>query len=176
MTPVVAVIAAGAMGSAVGRRLAAHGVTVLTSLCGRGAATERRAREAGMTPVADDRLAGADVILSILPPAAALPFAERMAPQLCGRPGLFVDCNAVSPDTVLRIGTVIAASGAAFLDAGIIGTPQRRREPGRPSTSRDQRPGVFCLWPPTASTFDRWTDRSVPHRPSRCPMPASPRD
>ena len=39
MAPVVAVIAAGAMGAAVGRRLTDNGVTVLTSLAGRSAAT-----------------------------------------------------------------------------------------------------------------------------------------
>ena len=42
--PVVAVIAAGMMGAGVGRRLADHGVKVLTSLAGRGGSTAERAR------------------------------------------------------------------------------------------------------------------------------------
>ena len=39
----VAIIAPGAMGSAVGRRLSEHGARVLTSLTGRSIATIRRA-------------------------------------------------------------------------------------------------------------------------------------
>ncbi len=125
MTPVVAVIAAGAMGSAVGRRLVENGVTVLTSLAGRSAATEQRARAAGMTPVADEALAAADILLSILPPAEAEGLAERLSALFATAPAkpLFVDCNAICPDTVLRIGAVVAASGTPFLDAGIIGPP-----------------------------------------------------
>ena len=46
MAPVVAVIAAGAMGAAVGKRLTDHGVTVLTSLAGRSEATAARAAAA----------------------------------------------------------------------------------------------------------------------------------
>ena len=48
MTPVVAVIAPGAMGAAVGKRLTGHGVNVLTSLTGRSDATVARPRDAGM--------------------------------------------------------------------------------------------------------------------------------
>jgi ketol-acid reductoisomerase len=44
----VAIIAPGAMGSAVGRRLREHGARVLTSLTGRGAATIHRAEAAGV--------------------------------------------------------------------------------------------------------------------------------
>ena len=43
MTPVVAVIAPGAMGAAVGKRLADRGVKVLTSLAGRSKSTVARA-------------------------------------------------------------------------------------------------------------------------------------
>jgi putative dehydrogenase len=48
MTPVVAVIAPGMMGAAVGRRLTDHSVKVLTSLKGRSAETVKRAQAAGM--------------------------------------------------------------------------------------------------------------------------------
>ena len=48
MIPVVAIIAPGAMGAAVGKRLRAYRVRVLTSLAGRSEATAARAREAGM--------------------------------------------------------------------------------------------------------------------------------
>src|SRR5580704_9049302 len=82
-----------------------------------------RASAAGMTDVPLDRLTGAEIVLSILPPAHALAFAEQMAPLLLAaeRKPVFVDCNAVSPETVRRIGTVVAGSGASFVDASIIG-------------------------------------------------------
>ncbi len=125
MRPVVAVVAPGNMGAAVGGRLAANGVEVLTALEGRGQASRERARAAGMKPVADSQLADAEFVLSIVPPAAALAFAERMAPLLrnARRKPVFVDCNAVSPATVRRIADTVTAAGASFVDAGIIGLP-----------------------------------------------------
>ncbi len=125
MRPVVAVVAPGSMGAAVGERLAANGVEVLTALEGRGPASRERARAAGMRAVPDTQLAEADFVLSIVPPAAARPFAERMAEPLrrANRKAVFVDCNAVSPATVQRIAETIAATGAPFVDAGIIGQP-----------------------------------------------------
>ncbi len=122
---VVAVIAAGNMGAAVGRRLADHGATVLTALAGRSAATVARARAAGMVSANDEEIAGADFILSILPPAEALPLAKRLAPVLTASKGkpVYVDCNAISPQTAERIAAAIAPTGSAFVDAGIIGGP-----------------------------------------------------
>jgi 3-hydroxyisobutyrate dehydrogenase-like beta-hydroxyacid dehydrogenase len=127
MSPVVAVFAPGNMGAAIARRLAEHGVKVVTTLKGRGAASVERAAAAGMIDVPLDRLAEAELILSILPPAHALSFAQQMAPLLAaaGRKPIFVDCNAVSPESVRGIGTVIAATGATFIDAGIIGSPPK---------------------------------------------------
>ena len=49
MNPVVAVVAPGMMGAAVGGRLAAHGLKVLTSLTGRSAETVQRAKAAGLS-------------------------------------------------------------------------------------------------------------------------------
>lgn len=127
MTPVVGIVAPGSMGAAVGALLAARGAKVLTSLEGRGAASRERARAAGMAEASDAELAETDFLLSIVPPAAALPFAERMAPALAAssRRSLFVDCNAVSPATVQRIAERITSTGTAFVDAGIIGAPPR---------------------------------------------------
>jgi 3-hydroxyisobutyrate dehydrogenase-like beta-hydroxyacid dehydrogenase len=123
MIPVVAIVAPGNMGAAVGQRLTENGVRVLTTLAGRGAASVGRASAAGMTDVPLDRLTEAQIVLSILPPAHALSFAEQVAPLLLAaeRKPVFVDCNAVSPETVRRIGTVVAGTGAPFVDASIIG-------------------------------------------------------
>jgi 3-hydroxyisobutyrate dehydrogenase-like beta-hydroxyacid dehydrogenase len=127
MTPTVAVIAQGAMGAGVAKRLHDNGVRVVTSLAGRSEASAKRAAEAGMVAVSDTEIAAADFILSIVPPNEALPLAKRLAPALAAanRKPVYADCNAVSPDTVREIAPVIEATGTPFLDAGIIGGPPR---------------------------------------------------
>jgi len=125
----IAIIAAGEMGSAIGARLRQRGADVTTSLRGRGAASAQRAQRAGMEAVDDDDalVSAADFLLSILPPVEAVPLAERLAPALARRaPGLvYVDCNAVAPETAHRVGAIAAAAGARFVDVGIIGGPPR---------------------------------------------------
>ena len=126
--PVIAVIAAGDMGSGVGARLAERGCRVLTSLAGRSPASRARAEAAGMSDASDTHLAAADMILSIVPPGDALALAERLAPAIkvaASRP-LYVDCNAVAPQTVKTIAGPFAQAGLAFVDAGIIGGPPTR--------------------------------------------------
>ena len=129
MMPTIAVIAPGAMGSAVARRLAENGVRVLTSLAGRSAGTRARAEAAGMAHAEDDAIVAADLILSIVPPADAAALATRLAPSLAAaaKKPVYVDCNAVSPATVRGIATTIASTGAPFLDGAILGLPP---EPG----------------------------------------------
>ena len=125
MAPTVAVIAPGAMGAAVGRRLAVNGVRVLTVLEGRGPESARRAAEAGMVPVELEALTGADIILSIVPPGSAHELAERLLPVLAraeAKP-LYADCNAINPQTVKRVEAVVTAAYTPFVDAGIIGGP-----------------------------------------------------
>jgi L-threonate 2-dehydrogenase len=115
------------MGAAVGRRLTDRGVQVLTTLAARSTASADRAAAAGMQAVPLDRLTQAELILSIVPPAAAVPFAEQMGPPLraAARKPVFVDCNAISPATAQQIAGLIEATGAPFVDAGVIGPPPR---------------------------------------------------
>jgi putative dehydrogenase len=125
MPPTVAIIAPGAMGAAVGGRLAGQGLRVLTSLAGRSAASAERARAFGLRPVSDVEAVGADLLLSIVPPGDALAMARRLTPLIAHVPRkpLYVDCNAVSPDTAGEIGAVLAAVGCPYVDVGIIGLP-----------------------------------------------------
>ena len=127
MTPTVAIIAQGGMGAACAKRLTDNGVRVVTSLARRSEASAKRAADAGMIAVEDSEIAGADFILSVVPPNEALPLAKRLAPALtaANRKPVYADCNAVSPDTVMAIAQAIAPTGAHFLDAGIIGGPPR---------------------------------------------------
>jgi putative dehydrogenase len=132
MIPVVAVIAPGAMGAAVGKRLADHGVKVLTSLGGRSESTAARARAAGMVAARDEEIAAADFVLSILPPGDALSLAQRFAPvlQTSNAKPVYVDCNAINPATVERVAAAIAPTGCRFVDAGIIGAPPKDNDAG----------------------------------------------
>jgi 3-hydroxyisobutyrate dehydrogenase-like beta-hydroxyacid dehydrogenase len=119
------------MGAGLARRLTEHGVEVVTLLTGRSAASLKRAKEAGMVGVSADALVDVDLLLSIVPPAYALSFAEQIgfALKSARRKPVFVDCNAVSPATVRHIHAVITATGTDFVDAGIIGIAP---VPGRP--------------------------------------------
>ena len=125
MGKTVAMLAQGAMGAAVARRLTAMGATVLSSLEGRGAGSRARAAEAGMIDVAPTRFAEADVFLSIVPPDAAFDTAAAVLPHLAagGRHVPYVDCNAVSVSTVRRVAALAQQSGSPFIDAAIIGPP-----------------------------------------------------
>ena len=126
---VIAIIAQGMMGSGVGRRFHESGTEVRTLLSGRSVSSAERARKAGMEAAADEHtlLSGADFFLSILPPSEAEALAQRLTPALkaLDRKPVYVDCNAVSPQTAIRIGEVIAPTGADFVDGGIIGGPPR---------------------------------------------------
>jgi 3-hydroxyisobutyrate dehydrogenase-like beta-hydroxyacid dehydrogenase len=125
MTPVVAVIAPGAMGAAVGKRLVDNGLKVLTALKGRSAETQARAKAAGMIGASDEEIASSDFILSILPPGDALSLAQHFVPALTASNAkpVYVDCNAINPKTVERVAAAIAPTGCPFADAGIIGQP-----------------------------------------------------
>jgi 3-hydroxyisobutyrate dehydrogenase-like beta-hydroxyacid dehydrogenase len=69
----------------------------------------------------------ADLLLSILVPAQAPRAAGRVAAALreTGSPLVYVDCNAIAPQTVRQIGDEITAVGGQFVDASIVGGPPR---------------------------------------------------
>jgi len=118
------------MGSGVGTVLHQHGMRVLTCLAGRGRESRERAARAGFEDVADlDALVrNCDVLLSILPPAVAGAVADQVAEAVkaTGSDLLYVDCNAIAPNTASGIARTATAAGARFADAGIIGPPPTR--------------------------------------------------
>jgi 3-hydroxyisobutyrate dehydrogenase-like beta-hydroxyacid dehydrogenase len=150
MTPTVSIIAPGNMGAAVGARLTENKVTVLTSLAGRSEQSAARAKAAGMTAVADAQLTDADFLVSIVPPGDALGLVERLSGVLsaANKKPVYVDCNAVSPRTALKIADAVGATGCAFVGAGIIGPPPK---PGTTNTK-------FYASGPAASAFAKLND------------------
>ncbi len=127
MTDTIVVIAAGEMGAGIGKRLSERGARVLTSLKGRGGGSAARAKDAGMTDIADDNelVVNADFVLSIVPPGQALALAERLKGPLAQakRNPVYVDCNAVAPETAREIAQALAGLPVRFADGGIIGGP-----------------------------------------------------
>ena len=126
MSDLIAVIAPGEMGAGIGQRLHERGARVITSLAGRSAGSAKRAERAGMIAVAnDDEIAKADIILSVIPPKDSAGLAQRLRPALAraATKPIYVDCNAVAPQTAGEIGAVLAGSGAHYVDGGIIGAP-----------------------------------------------------
>jgi len=113
----------GEMGAAVGRCLAGAGHDVVWAAAGRGPATVARAGEAGLTALPDvaDVARRADVVLSVCPPHAAVEVAGEVS--AAGFRGLYLDANAVAPDTAREVAGLVEAGGAAYVDGGIIGTP-----------------------------------------------------
>ena len=165
MTLTVAIIAPGNMGAAVGNRLTENKVNVLTSLAGRSEASTARAKAAGMIAVADAQLTESDFLLSIVPPGDALALAQRLAGVLgaANKKPVYVDCNALSPQTVERIAAVIAATGCPFAGAGIIGPPPK---PGTANTK-------FYAAGPAAPDFARLNDYGLIVRVLAGPLTAA---
>lgn len=127
MSPTVAVIASGAMGSGVGGRLTETGVTVLTLLKGRSEASRQRAAQAKMRDATPAEIAAADIVLSIVPPGQAEALARELSPALtaAAKKPVYADCNALNPETKKQVGEIIAATGCAYVDAGIVGPPPK---------------------------------------------------
>jgi 3-hydroxyisobutyrate dehydrogenase-like beta-hydroxyacid dehydrogenase len=135
---VIGLLHPGEMGAAVGGCLVEAGYTVCWASAGRGPNTAARARRAGLADAGSVAgLAGrSDVIVSVCPPHAAVEVARAVAagPPAAGRPGagrpggagfrgVFVDANAISPDSARTVAAIVTAGGASYVDGGIIGSP-----------------------------------------------------
>jgi len=125
----IGVVSPGDMGQAIATRLKESGLAVYTALDGRSARTMALAEAAGLADCGSiDELAHTcDMILSVLNPGAAVDKARQVAAAMkaTGRKPLFVDCNAIAPQTAREIDAVIRSAGGSFVDAGILGSPPR---------------------------------------------------
>ncbi len=119
----IGVLHPGSMGAAVGGAAVAAGQHVLWTSEDRSPATCERAERFGLDDVhwLNGVVNQADIILSICPPHAAREVAEDV--RNLGYQGIYVDANAVSPDTAREVGRVVEGVGAFFVDGGIIGGP-----------------------------------------------------
>lgn len=115
--PRIVILHPGEMGAGVGAELVRAGHDVGWLAAGRSDASRARATDAGMREVTG--VEGADVVLSICPPAAALDVARSVA----GFRGLFVDANAIGLGTAAEVDALVTGSGAVYIDGGLIGPP-----------------------------------------------------
>jgi len=116
---VIGVLHPGAMGAAVAACLVGAGREVLWASEGRS--PETAARTAGLRDAGSIAALAreCELLLSICPPHAAVEVARSVA----GFGGIYVDANAISPDTAR---TIAGSIGAGYVDGGIIGPPPVR--------------------------------------------------
>jgi len=123
----IGIIGTGEMGSGIGGWLVAHGADVSTSLEGRSASSAERVRRAGIAAVADLNAVArtSAIVLSIVPPGQALGVAAAFAAACDGEAvtSVFVDCNAIAPETSRAVGETVESARLSYVDAGIIGGP-----------------------------------------------------
>jgi 3-hydroxyisobutyrate dehydrogenase-like beta-hydroxyacid dehydrogenase len=120
MFSTVGVLHPGSMGAALCASVARTGREVLWASAGRSPATRSRAEAAGAVDVGtiDTLVRASDLVVSICPSSLAEKLAEEVASMGFG--GTYLDANAVSRETALRIGGVLRASGARFVDGSVI--------------------------------------------------------
>lgn len=135
----------GAMGVTVGAAVPEPAQVVWASE-GRSRETRARAEGAGFEEVETlgAVTAVAAAVVSVCPPHGALALAGAVAAS--GYDGLYVDANAVSPATALEIARAATASGARFVDGGIVGPPAVRPGTTRLYLSGDGAPEVAALF------------------------------
>ncbi|KAJ6449754.1 hypothetical protein C8R45DRAFT_1084131 [Mycena sanguinolenta] len=127
----LAVVAPGAMGAAIAARLSASGAgTILTNLDDRSEATIQRAHASGMQHASWSEIAlRARYIYSIVPPKDALAIAQSIIAVHAAvahersAPLVFVDCNAVNPESMKRMAALFDGTGITLLDGVVIGIP-----------------------------------------------------
>lgn len=90
---------------------------------GRSEATVQRANDHQLKALAslEELCQHCDIVVSVCPPHAAIAQAESVIKT--GFKGIYVDVNAVSPDSVKIIASKMHDAGVEFVDGGIIGLP-----------------------------------------------------
>ncbi|KIK31505.1 hypothetical protein CY34DRAFT_814574, partial [Suillus luteus UH-Slu-Lm8-n1] len=117
--PAIVIVSAGAMGSAIAKRLVHAGCTIYTNLDGRSPAAHQRALDTGMINVPLSTLLSRPTWILTLSSSGS------NANTTGALPRAFVDCNAVNPKMVKRIGGLFRETPVRSIDAGIVGMPPR---------------------------------------------------
>jgi len=122
---IVGLLHPGKMGESVGTCATSNVAKVLWASEGRSKDSKKRAEAAGLHDVSTlaNLVNDSNIILSVCPPASALTVAKEVMGQ--GFSGIYVDCNAVSPDTARNVASIVQTGNADFVDGGIMGPPAK---------------------------------------------------
>jgi len=130
----IGVLYPGEMGSAFAKLLAKNGFRVVTTLEGRSLRTQRLCHDAGLSVLnsVGQVLECADIVISFVPPRAALQVAGNVAVLVKGesRRLLYVDANSISPVTAVKISELLRLEHVDFVDASIRGLASQLRQAG----------------------------------------------
>ena len=115
----------GDMGHGIAKVLVENNFKVLTFLKGRSKRTLKLANEARVTNIDnfENFLKEVDIIFSIIPPEKAFQQAKFVSSfsSHIQKKITYVDCNAISPNTCLKIEKLFNNKHFEFLDGGIVG-------------------------------------------------------
>jgi len=125
----VALIGFGEVGRSLGAGLKAGGAELVAYDKGYqtppfGELIQRRAREDGITllPSIVEAVAGADMILAMVPGGVAFDVASEALPAL--KPGqIYADLGTASPPVKEKISQLLEPTGSSFVDVAILGSP-----------------------------------------------------
>ena len=121
-----AVLYPGEMGCAVARVLVAAGWDVRTHLSGPSLVCRGAAEAAAIVTLGslEEAVAASDLVVSLVPPAAALETAEVLAgaARRSGRRPLCLDANSVAPATMAAIAATLAGVGLDCVDGAFVGS------------------------------------------------------
>jgi len=130
----IGVLYAGEMGSTFAKLLAENGFRVVTTLEGRSSRTRRLCQDAGLSVLhsVGDVLECSNIVMSFVPPAAALQLAGNVAllVKSQSRRLLYVDANSISPMTAVKISEVLGLEQVDFVDASIRGLASQLGQAG----------------------------------------------
>jgi 3-hydroxyisobutyrate dehydrogenase-like beta-hydroxyacid dehydrogenase len=125
----IGITSPGDMGQGVAMCIKALGFNVCMASEGRSQRTRTLGEKAGLTDckTLDKLVETCDMVLSVLDPGAAVTNANAIADacKKTGRKIVFVECNAIAPQTMHDITAIMTAVGCTVVDAGIIGPPPR---------------------------------------------------
>jgi 3-hydroxyisobutyrate dehydrogenase-like beta-hydroxyacid dehydrogenase len=119
----IVILHPGNMGISIAASAQNGGNTVYWVSDGRTPETRTRAEKHGLVELSSlaEAAALATIIISVCPPHAAETVAEQVASA--GFKGIYLDANAISPQRARRIGDMMTAVNATYVDGGIIGGP-----------------------------------------------------
>jgi 3-hydroxyisobutyrate dehydrogenase-like beta-hydroxyacid dehydrogenase len=125
MKKTAAILYPGDMGSAVGAALRQRDWEVVSCLERRSARTRAAAHAAGiaMDGSLQEAITQADLVISLVPQAAAIPTAKDFAEAVAGsdRRPVYIDANSVSPATMREVCAVVEQAGCPCIDGVFVG-------------------------------------------------------